>query len=154
MGGNALFQVSFYASISLLEGIGPLWHPVTIETLADGPLLELFSFYVEGAYEAWDLDEVSGIKLLESWCTLVHRDPEIANPPICIAASPQSAAYLHKQNTREGDMLNVECLVFLAHCRESSLPGECIPQLGWGEPEECRSRIALAYVKSVSRISI
>ena len=70
--GNALFQVPFYASINQLEGIGPPWHPVTIETLPDGPLLELLCFYVEGAYEACGLDEVYGIKLLEALCTLVH----------------------------------------------------------------------------------
>jgi hypothetical protein len=43
----------------------------------------------------------------------------MANPRICIAASPQSAACLHKQNTREGD---VELSVLLAPCRESSIP--------------------------------
>jgi hypothetical protein len=44
--GNALFQVPCYVPINELEGTGPLWNPVTIETLSDGPLLELFSFYL------------------------------------------------------------------------------------------------------------
>ena len=70
--GNAHCQVPFYASINKLEGTGPLWQPVTIETLPDGPLLEMFSLYVEEAYEACDLDGVFGIKQLEAWCTLVH----------------------------------------------------------------------------------
>ena len=78
-----------------------------IETLPDGPLLESFSFYVEGIYEACDLVEVSGIKLLEAWCTLVHVCQRWRN---LVFASPR-AACLHKRNIREG---NFEHLVFLA----------------------------------------
>ena len=69
---SAHWQVPYHAPINELGGTGVLWQRVTIATLPDGPLLDIFGFYVEKAYEGCYLDEVPGIKLLEAWCTLVH----------------------------------------------------------------------------------
>lgn len=143
--GNALFQVPFYASINELEGTGPLWHPVPIETLPDVPLLESSSFYVEGIYEACDLVQVSGIKLLEAWCTLVHVCQRWRN---LVFASPR-AACLHKRNIRKG---NIERLVFLAHCRESSIPGILFPNWHGENRKNVVSIILIAALESRCRI--
>lgn len=70
--GNAHWQVPCHAPTNEMGGTAPLCPRVTIATLPEGPLLDIFSFYVEDVYEYCDLDEVFGIKLLEAWCTLVH----------------------------------------------------------------------------------
>ena len=70
--GNAHCQVPYHAPINELGSTGSRWQLVTIATLPDGPLLDIFSLYVEEAYEACDLDGAFEIKLLEAWCTLVH----------------------------------------------------------------------------------
>jgi len=68
--GNVLVPRPFY--LTKLDGIGLFRIPGTIGTLPDDPLLEVFSFYVEEAYEAYNPDGFYGIEKLEAWCTLVH----------------------------------------------------------------------------------
>jgi len=70
--GTTHCQFPYHAPTNERRGTGPLLQRATIDTLPDGPLLEIFSFYVEEAYEACDPDEVLGIKQLESWRPLVH----------------------------------------------------------------------------------
>jgi len=55
-----------------LYSIGLFCPPGTIETLLDDPLLEVFSFYVEETYDAYNPDGFYGIEKPEAWCTLVH----------------------------------------------------------------------------------
>ena len=58
-----------FSLISELGSKGPLYRPVTIGTLPDDALLEIFSFYVEEGYE----DKNAGrVKQLGVWYTLVH----------------------------------------------------------------------------------
>ena len=55
------------------EDIGPLRLLGTIGTLCDDPLLEVFSFYLEGAYVfANNPDGFYAIECLEAWHTLIH----------------------------------------------------------------------------------
>jgi hypothetical protein len=50
-------------------GTGPVYRCVTIGVLPDDALLEIFSFYVDEAYED---KNAYRLKQLEVWCTLVH----------------------------------------------------------------------------------
>jgi len=47
-----------------------LYGPVTIRTLPDDALVEIFSIYVEGEYQTYEGE--FGIKRLEVWYALVH----------------------------------------------------------------------------------
>ena len=58
--------------LTKLDDIGPFRLLATIATLPDNPLLEVFSFYVEEAYDAYNPDGFYGIENLETWCTLIH----------------------------------------------------------------------------------
>jgi hypothetical protein len=51
---------------------GPLYRPVTIGALPDDTLLEIFSFYVEEVYTAFETSEFVEVELVEQWYTLVH----------------------------------------------------------------------------------
>ena len=53
-------------------GVGPLHQPGSIGSISDDPLLEIFSFYLEEFYEAYDLDKFSAVTTLEAWRSLVH----------------------------------------------------------------------------------
>ena len=77
-----------------------------IATLPAGPLLEIFSFYVEKAYDACDLDEVFGIKRLEAWCTLVHVCQKWRN---LVFASPRrlNVRLVCTSRTPVREMLNI-----------------------------------------------
>ena len=88
-------------SLTKLDDIGPFHPHGTIGTLPDDTLLEVFSFYVEEAYDAasspngFDVEEpyapvcsplrFYAIEKLEAWCTLIHvckrwRDLVFASP--------------------------------------------------------------------------
>jgi len=58
--------------LTRLGGVGPCHLLGTIRILPDDPLLEVFSFYVEEAYNTYNPDGFYGIETLEAWCTLVH----------------------------------------------------------------------------------
>jgi len=58
--------------LTRLGGVGPCRLLGTIGILPDDPLLEVFSLYVEEAYDTYNPDGFYGIETLEAWCTLVH----------------------------------------------------------------------------------
>ncbi len=68
-GQGEWYNAGPFSLISELGSTGPLYRPVTIGTLPDDALLEIFTFYVEEGYE----DKNAGwAKRLGVWYTLVH----------------------------------------------------------------------------------
>ena len=56
----------------MLGAVEPLYQPVTIGSIPDDPLLEIFSFYAEESYRLYDPVMFGTIKELEAWHPLVH----------------------------------------------------------------------------------
>ena len=75
-GNQGEWQCAFprlFSLITVLGGVGPFYQPGTIGSIPDDPLLQIFSFYVEESYKAYDPDKLDGdIKKLEAWLSLVH----------------------------------------------------------------------------------